>query len=152
MSWRRPRAFALRLHVSAAPPRVGLTQALGPMSQFVRHIESYCHNGRVGVLLEFALEDDFTLKTDEFIALAKDCAMHVAAFSPSSVDELLQQPFVKNADIAISRLLSDVSCTLGENISIIRLVCWHAVANPPVMQGPPDSPANVVRFGSRSGA
>jgi hypothetical protein len=29
MSWRRPRAFALRLHVSAAPPRVGLTQALG---------------------------------------------------------------------------------------------------------------------------
>ncbi len=32
MSWRRPRAFALRLHVSAAPPRVGLTQALGLMS------------------------------------------------------------------------------------------------------------------------
>ena len=30
MSWRRPRAFALRLHVSAAPPRVGLTQALEP--------------------------------------------------------------------------------------------------------------------------
>jgi hypothetical protein len=29
MSWRRPRAFALRLHVSAAPTRVGLTQALG---------------------------------------------------------------------------------------------------------------------------
>ena len=29
MSWRRPRAFALRLHVSAAPPRGGLTQALG---------------------------------------------------------------------------------------------------------------------------
>jgi hypothetical protein len=33
MSWRRPRAFALRLHVSAAPPRGGLTQALGDMSQ-----------------------------------------------------------------------------------------------------------------------
>jgi hypothetical protein len=32
MSWRRPRAFALRLHVSAAPPRAGLTQALGPMA------------------------------------------------------------------------------------------------------------------------
>ena len=29
MSWRQPRAFALRLHVSAAPPRGGLTQALG---------------------------------------------------------------------------------------------------------------------------
>ena len=29
MSWRQPRAFALRLHASAAPPRGGLTQALG---------------------------------------------------------------------------------------------------------------------------
>ena len=34
MSWRRPRAFALRLHVSAAPPRVGLTQALGGRKAF----------------------------------------------------------------------------------------------------------------------
>ena len=32
MSWRQPRAFALRLHASAAPPRVGLTQALAVMS------------------------------------------------------------------------------------------------------------------------
>jgi Pathogenicity locus len=31
VSWRQPRAFALRLHASAAPPRGGLTQALGPM-------------------------------------------------------------------------------------------------------------------------
>ena len=34
MSWRRPRAFALRLHVSAAPPRGGLTQALGGRKAF----------------------------------------------------------------------------------------------------------------------
>jgi hypothetical protein len=35
MSWRRPRAFALRLHVSAAPPRGGLTQALGGRKRFL---------------------------------------------------------------------------------------------------------------------
>ena len=34
MSWRQPRAFALRLHASAAPPRVGLTQALGGRKAF----------------------------------------------------------------------------------------------------------------------
>ena len=34
MSWRQPRAFALRLHASAAPPRVGLTQALGLTIKF----------------------------------------------------------------------------------------------------------------------
>lgn len=32
MSWRQSHAFALRLHASAAPPRVGLTQALGAMT------------------------------------------------------------------------------------------------------------------------
>ena len=39
MSWRRPRAFALRLHTSAAPPRVGLTQALAVMERFVARKE-----------------------------------------------------------------------------------------------------------------
>ena len=34
MSWRQPRAFALRLHASAAPPRGGLTQALGGRKAF----------------------------------------------------------------------------------------------------------------------
>ena len=34
MSWRRPCAFALRLHMSAAPTRVGLTQALGGRKAF----------------------------------------------------------------------------------------------------------------------
>ena len=34
MSWRQPRAFALRLHASAAPPRGGLTQALGGRTAF----------------------------------------------------------------------------------------------------------------------
>jgi hypothetical protein len=34
VSWRQPRAFTLRLHASAAPPRVGLTQALGATQNF----------------------------------------------------------------------------------------------------------------------
>lgn len=122
------------------------------MSQFIRHIESYCHKGRIGVLVEFALEDDYTLQTDEFIALAKDCAMHIAALAPDSVEELLQQPFVRNADTTVSRLLSSAAITLGEKISITRFVCWHAVVDRPALPDPPDSPANVARFGNRSGA
>jgi len=49
-------------------------------------IESYIHAGsKLGVLVEVGCETDFVAKTDDFIAFAKDIAMHVAAANPVSV-------------------------------------------------------------------
>lgn len=46
-------------------------------------IESYVHmGGKIAVLLELNCETDFVARSDEFIALARDLAMHVAAASP----------------------------------------------------------------------
>jgi len=46
-------------------------------------IESYIHaNNRIGVLLELNCQTDFTAKNDEFVALCRDVAMHIAASSP----------------------------------------------------------------------
>jgi elongation factor Ts len=43
----------------------------------------YIHPGaKVGVIVEVNCETDFVAKTDEFQALVKDIAMHVAASSP----------------------------------------------------------------------
>ena len=43
-------------------------------------IESYIHfNNTVGVLVEVNCETDFVANTDEFQALAKDLALHVAS-------------------------------------------------------------------------
>jgi len=42
------------------------------------------HNGRVGVLLEVNCETDFVAKTDDFQALVRDVAMHIAAASPAA--------------------------------------------------------------------
>ena len=49
------------------------------MNQFYRHIESYGHKGKIGILVKFAMGNDLTPYTDEFIAFAKDIALHVAA-------------------------------------------------------------------------
>src|SRR5258707_15728207 len=46
-------------------------------------ITSYIHNGRVGVLLEVNCETDFVAKTDDFKALVKDVAMHIAGAHPA---------------------------------------------------------------------
>lgn len=49
-------------------------------------IESYIHHSRkVGVLLELNCETDFVARTDEFLGLARDLAMHVAAADPIAV-------------------------------------------------------------------
>lgn len=129
-------------------------------------VMSYIHGGgKVGVLLEVNCETDFVAKTDGFLTLVKDIAMHIAALSPQyvsrkevSADEtekerqiyaaqakesgkpdhviqkmvdgkvekfykdvcLLEQPFVKNPDVTIEKLVVDAIAKLGENISVRR--------------------------------
>lgn len=49
-------------------------------------IGSYIHaGGKIGVLLEVNCETDFVARTDDFQALVKDIAMHVAAADPRFV-------------------------------------------------------------------
>jgi len=49
-------------------------------------VEAYIHpGGRVGVLVEINCETDFVARTDDFKALVKGVAMHVAAMGPLAV-------------------------------------------------------------------
>lgn len=49
-------------------------------------VECYIHaGGNLGVMVEVGCETDFVAKTDDFIAFARDIAMHVAASSPVAV-------------------------------------------------------------------
>jgi len=46
----------------------------------------YVHfNGKVGVLVEVNCETDFVARTDDFNALAKDLALHIASAQPEAV-------------------------------------------------------------------
>ena len=61
-------------------------------------VGSYIHaGGKIGVLIEINCETDFVARTDDFQALVKDVAMHVAAADPRFVrrdevtDEMLAQ-------------------------------------------------------------
>lgn len=49
-------------------------------------VYAYLHpGGKVGVLVELNCETDFVAKTPEFLELAKDLAMHIAAMEPKYV-------------------------------------------------------------------
>jgi elongation factor Ts len=50
-------------------------------------VGSYIHGGgRIGVLIEVNCETDFVARTEDFQALVKDLAMHIAASDPRFID------------------------------------------------------------------
>lgn len=51
-------------------------------------VQTYIHsNGKIGVLVEVDCETDFVARNDDFVAFARDLALHIAAAAPVSVDE-----------------------------------------------------------------
>ncbi|MDR0445038.1 MAG: elongation factor Ts [Puniceicoccales bacterium] len=66
-------------------------------------IESYIHSGRrIGVLLELNCETDFVAKNAEFIQLAKDICMHIAASNPLHISRDLVPQAVKDQEKEIA--------------------------------------------------
>ncbi|MFC1655303.1 translation elongation factor Ts [Patescibacteria group bacterium] len=131
-------------------------------------VASYIHsNNQIGVLVHFACETDFVAKNEDFQALGRDIAMHIAASAPlyqnpedvpqELIDKekeiwtdqlksegkpekmwdqimdgkenkfrneisLMKQPFVKDPELTIERLITDSITKIGENIKIEKFV------------------------------
>lgn len=81
-------------------------------------VESYVHNGRIGVLLRLSAETDFVVRSEPFQALAHDLAMHIAAVGPKTVEELLAQPYIKDESRTIKDIVGDVIAKVGENVTV----------------------------------
>lgn len=83
----------------------------------------YLHTGStIGVLVELACETDFVAKNEQFSALANELAMHVAAFQPPAVEDLLAQPFIKDPGIVVADVIKNLTQKFGERVEVIRFV------------------------------
>ncbi len=73
-------------------------------------VGSYIHmGGKVGVLVEVNCETDFVARTDEFQALVKDIAMHIAAAEPRYVtrEEVPADILDKEREITRAQIAND---------------------------------------------
>ena len=73
-------------------------------------VASYIHmGGKIGVMVEVNCETDFVAKTDDFQAMAKDLAMHVAASNPRYVrpEEISAADLEREKEIYRSQLLAE---------------------------------------------
>jgi elongation factor Ts len=66
--------------IAKAEKRTGKSASQGVIVSYLHH------NGQVGVLLELNCETDFVARTDEFLQLARDLALHVASADPIGVN------------------------------------------------------------------
>jgi elongation factor Ts len=86
--------------LASAAKKAGRTTSQGS-------IGSYIHmGGKIGVLVEVNCESDFVARTDQFSALVKEIAMHIAAADPKYVrrDEVPAAAIEREKDIYRSQL------------------------------------------------
>lgn len=126
----------------------GIASAVKKQSREAREgrVEVYIHPGsRLVAMVEVNCETDFVARTDDFIALTRDLALHVAATNPRyiTVDDvppeeleaseleaekfyeeqvLLKQPFVKDSAQTIEERIKENIAKIGENIVVRRFV------------------------------
>ncbi len=85
-------------------------------------VASYIHsNGRIGALVELASETDFVSRGEDFRQLAQEIAMQVAAMNPATVEELLEQAYIRDASKTIKDLVTVVAATTKENVHVRRI-------------------------------
>ncbi len=99
-------------------------------------IQSYIHSGsRIGAIVELNSETDFVARTPEFVELAHNLAMQVAAMSPRFVDRdsvpededgvepeelLLEQAYIRDPGITVAELIAQTGARTGENVQVRR--------------------------------
>jgi elongation factor Ts len=99
-------------------------------------IEAYVHTGgRIGAMIELNCETDFVARTDEFMELAHNLAMQVAAMCPQFISKeevpqgadveaevacLLEQVYIKDPSLTIKDVITGLIAKTGENIRVRR--------------------------------
>lgn len=81
-------------------------------------VGSYTHDGSIGAMVLVSCESDFVAKNPEFVALARNLAMHASAMAPESVEAFLAQPFIKDEKKTIQDLVSEATQKFGERIEL----------------------------------
>jgi len=85
-------------------------------------VATYTHStGKIGVIVELLCETDFVAKNEDFLSVAKDLCLQVAAMNPKDIKELLEQEFIKDPTLKIKDLVTALNSKFGENIKVGRM-------------------------------
>ena len=79
-------------------------------------VATYVHaNGKVGVLVELRCETDFVANSADFENLSHELCLQIAAMG-GEVENIPEQPWIKDSSKTIKDLISETVAKVGENI------------------------------------
>lgn len=115
-----------------------------------RVIDVYEHLGRIGVMAEFGCETDFVSKMKKFRDMMRDVTLQIAAEAPETLEQLLEQTWIKDDAKRVQELIDEISRHFREKVVVTRFVRWTTdETSRPVDETPepPHAPALIQRVG-----
>lgn len=89
-------------------------------------IHSYIHmNGKAGVMVNLGCETDFVSKSENFENLAHEICLQIIAMNPETIEDLMEQDWVKDSSKTIKNLIEEYIGKVGENIVLRNFVKYE---------------------------
>ncbi|MBP6880234.1 elongation factor Ts [Candidatus Saccharibacteria bacterium] len=91
-------------------------------------VKSYVHGDKIGVLVALYCETDFVARTDDFVQLAHDISMHIAASSPKYLDvaSIPEADVAKEKELALAEVKEQGKpAEMAEKIVEGKLKKWY---------------------------
>lgn len=90
------------------------------------YIAAYVHtNNKVASMVEILCETDFVARNDEFQGMARNIAMQVVSMNPATVEELLEQDYLRDPSLTIQDYVKEISGKIGEKFVVNRFVRYE---------------------------
>lgn len=102
--------------LAAAAKKAGRVAAEGIVGSYISD------DGKVGVIVEVNCETDFVAKTEQFQALVKSIAEHIAKTNPADMDALMASTLNGQT---VAELITASIAKIGENISLRRFARYE---------------------------
>lgn len=80
-------------------------------------VASYVHTtGKIGSLVAVKCETDFVARSDDFKNLCHELALQVASMEAETVEQVLEQQYIRDPEKTVKELVEGYIAKLGENI------------------------------------
>ena len=88
-------------------------------------VDTYIHpNKKVGAMIELRCETDFVAKNHDFLKLAHELCLQIAAIDPEEIP-IFEQPWIKDQAKTVKNLIEDTIAKLGENIILEKFIRYE---------------------------
>jgi len=85
-------------------------------------VATYTHQtGKIGSIVELLCETGFVARGEDFMKLARELCLQVAAMEPKDAKELLKQDYIKDPSRKVDELVKELIAKVGENIKVGRI-------------------------------